>query len=1377
MLGASAVSAAGDPAPPSLPGLIGALDSGTLDEAKRAQLQEIAGAVEQALGMKAIPWRSIDATPLMPQTPTAAAATIRNVVGADEKRHVVVQFAGPVDDTARRALSNAGLELQAPLGNHAFFALARGNRLDQGAIAAVASLQLADRVHADFKLHRALLADTIPEYAITGQMVRPGTTEAVDRVAVYAVFHRDVALADAAALIETHGGVVKDDVYTVHTLVVELPRSEITALANEDSVQWIEPPLPRMGENNESNRVITQVDDVQSAPYNLDGTGINVLVYDGGTALESHGDFGGRLTVRDSSGTADHATHVAGTVGGDGSGSGGTNRGMAPNVTIQSYGFEYDGSGIFLYSNPGDIQADYDEAIYTYGAEISNNSIGSNVEPNGFPCELQGDYGVTSALIDAIVGGSLGDPFRIVWAAGNERQGSFCDVEGYGDYYSLAPPSAAKNHISVGALNSNDDSMTGFSSWGPADDGRLKPDISAPGCQSNDDNGVTSTSSSGGYSIKCGTSMASPTVCGMSALIMQDFKVQYPGQTMFRNSTLKTWLAHTAIDNGNPGPDYQFGYGSVRVQDAIDFMRTGAFVESSVTQGATFTRTVVVDPGDPELKVTLAWDDVPGTPNVSPALVNDLDLRVFAPGGGQHYPWTLDPSNPGDNAVQNQADHLNNIEQVLVSNPAAGTWTIEVYGFDVPQGPQSFSVVGDGAVNSGLFISFPNGLPATAPQNTTVNVDVQIAAVGESIVGTPTLHFRNDGGSYQTTSLTPQGGGLYQATLPASACGQTPEYYFSAQGTVSGVVTQPSTAPTEVFTYLLGSAAVLFADDFETDTGWTAENLGASSGDWQRGVPVDDNGWDHDPESDSDGSGQCLLTQNETGNTDVDDGAVRITSPSFDLSGGGVTISYDYFLRLTNTNGVDQLLVEMSSNGLSGPWTTVAVHDSDGGLTWRSHIISQTDLDTAGVTMTSTMRLRYTTNDGDPQSINESGVDAFRIDAFTCSGPPIEGACCFDDGSCSFGTAGDCSSAGGTYQGDDVTCAAANCEQPGACCFDDGSCTFGFAADCAAGGGTYQGDNVTCAAANCEQPGACCHDDGSCTYGFVADCVAAGGTYQGDNIDCAAADCEQPGGCCFDDGSCTFGFVADCTAAGGTYQGDNVTCAAANCEQPGACCVDDGSCTFGFLADCVASGGTYQGDNVSCASADCEQPGACCLDDGSCTYGFLAECVASGGTYQGDNVSCASANCEQPGACCLDDGSCTYGFVADCVASGGTYQGDNISCASANCEQPGACCLDDGSCTFGFLADCVASGGTYQGDNIDCATANCEQPGACCRDDRSCTFGFVADCVASGGTYQGDNIDCAAADCEQPGACCLDDGSCSFGSVRDCIACGGSYQG
>jgi hypothetical protein len=238
--------------------------------------------------------------------------------------------------------------------------------------------------------------------------------------------------------------------------------------------------------------------------------------------------------------------------------------------------------------------------------------------------------------------------------------------------------------------------MTTFSSWGPADDGRMKPDISAPGCEAGGDNGVTSCSSSGGYSSLCGTSMASPTVCGLAALLLQDFRAQYPGEPDPRNSTLKILFAHTAVDVFNPGPDYQSGYGSVRIQPAVDLLRSGNFLEAEVDQGDMYQLLIVVNPGDPVLKATLAWDDFPGTPNTTGAtvLVNDLDLRVFAPGGGQLFPWTLNPAIPSANAVRTVPDHINNIEQVYLANPEPGVYRVEVVGFNVPQGPQAFSLAG-----------------------------------------------------------------------------------------------------------------------------------------------------------------------------------------------------------------------------------------------------------------------------------------------------------------------------------------------------------------------------------------------------------------------------------------------------------------------------------------------------------------------------------------------------------------------------------------------------------------------------------------------------------------------------------------------------------
>jgi hypothetical protein len=176
----------------------------------------------------------------------------------------------------------------------------------------------------------------------------------------------------------------------------------------------------------------------------------------------------------------------------------------------------------------------------------------------------------------------------------------------------------------------------------------------------------------------------------------------------------------------------------------------------------------------------------------------------------------------------------------------------------------------------------------------------------------------------------------------------------------------------------------MLSDNFETNNGWTAANLGATSGDWERGVPVNDPNWEYDPESDSDGSGQCWLTQNELGNTDVDGGAVQLTSPLLDLSAPGVVIQYDYYLFLSNQNGADRLAVDVSSDGGVAPWTTIVSHTSHGGLSWRTAQIDEATLRSRGVTPTPAMRVRFTANDANPQSIVEGGLDAFKLLRIEC---------------------------------------------------------------------------------------------------------------------------------------------------------------------------------------------------------------------------------------------------------------------------------------------------------------------------------------------------------------------------------------------------------
>lgn len=281
-----------------------------------------------------------------------------------------------------------------------------------------------------------------------------------------------------------------------------------------------------------------------------------------------------------------------------------------------------------------------------------------------------------------------------------------------------------------------------------------------------------------------------------------------------------------------------------------------------------------------------------------------------------------------------------------------------------------------------LVLVLPNGTPEYVAPQTVTPITVNIFDGLETYVAdSATLHYRLDGGTFQTTPLTHIDGSEHQAYLPGGVCTDTPEFYISAEGDGGTTVFSPKNAPVEFYTAIVGSYLEVINDNGETDLGWTSVNLGATTGDWTRGTPVNDPDWDYDPASDGDGSGKCFLTANALGNTDVDGGAVQLVSPILDFSIGGITFEYDYFLRLTS-EGEDFLTLELSSDG--GPWIELARHGTDNGLAWTHVVITQDDLDAAGVTLTDNVQLRFTANDSDPQSIVEAGVDGVRIISFSC---------------------------------------------------------------------------------------------------------------------------------------------------------------------------------------------------------------------------------------------------------------------------------------------------------------------------------------------------------------------------------------------------------
>lgn len=402
--------------------------------------------------------------------------------------------------------------------------------------------------------------------------------------------------------------------------------------------------------------------------------------------------------------TQNHGTHVAGTVAGDNfahllTHDGGD--GMAPGakLVIQDAGFKTDNCGDL----PGigcpvvDLNPIFQQA-YTQGARLHTNSWGDNEN-----AAVQNNYSAASQDVDEFLWNHKDD--LIFFAAGNAGPGTG----------SVGSPSTAKSAVSVGATlrGTSANSMASFSSCGPTKDGRIKPEITVPGSSivsaRNDGNVTTNNCSTITMS---GTSMASPGAAGLTALIRQYYtdgwyptggKVSTNGFTP-SGALLRATLVNSAVNmTGTTAiPANCQGWGRVLLENALFFAgqtrklwisdTAVAFNTGSTNEDRTFTFTVGTGES---FKATLAWTDFPSTPAAAVNINNDLDLIVTGPTGTV---WRGNVFSGGNSTTGGTADRKNTLEQVLLASPAAGTYTVTVRSFNVPNGPQPFALVVTGNV-------------------------------------------------------------------------------------------------------------------------------------------------------------------------------------------------------------------------------------------------------------------------------------------------------------------------------------------------------------------------------------------------------------------------------------------------------------------------------------------------------------------------------------------------------------------------------------------------------------------------------------------------------------------------------------------------------
>jgi hypothetical protein len=318
-----------------------------------------------------------------------------------------------------------------------------------------------------------------------------------------------------------------------------------------------------------------------------------------------------------------------------------------------------------------------------------------------------------------------------------------------------------------------------------------------------------------------------------------------------------------------------------------------------------------------------------------------------------------------------------------------GDWSNYPY---LPSGNILISDINEGFIICRLDLDrlnfvFPNGTPTQIGPAGTETLTFDITETNVTLDPSSVKLYANTGGGFVAINAAPTGTpGRYIATFPPDTCLDTVTYYVEAKTTTNATYTSPGSAPLAFYSALVATGtSVRFDDNFQTNQGWTVTNSTTpllTAGAWERGVPV--NGNRGDPPADWDGSGQCYVTQNVAGDSDVDGGNTTITSPPFDATGGPAYASYAVWLDndFGGSPNLDPVDVEVSSNG-----TTWVLLERFGPASINAWVHS-TKLLNSVITPSAATRIRFRVGDATPASVVEAGVDAVKIEIITCT-PPV----------------------------------------------------------------------------------------------------------------------------------------------------------------------------------------------------------------------------------------------------------------------------------------------------------------------------------------------------------------------------------------------------
>lgn len=433
----------------------------------------------------------------------------------------------------------------------------------------------------------------------------------------------------------------------------------------------------------------------------LSGNGMRVGVWDSGTARLTHQEFGTRVTNRDGGDVDDHGTLVTGTV-------------ISAGIKKNAKGVAYEAEALGHDWSRDRIEVT--EAAAN-GLLLSNHSYG--IKTDRVPDWYFGAYIKVSQDWDNIM---YNAPYYLmVAAAGNARNSFDNESPNFGrtpdGFDLLLGFTTSKNGLVIAGADAHIDgkgqlkkaNVSGYSSFGPTDDGRIKPDLAGDGTLVHSTTADSNTS----YSSFMGTSMAAPGVTG-SLLLLQEYHKELYGSYM-RAATLKGLALHTADDVQDAGPDYKMGWGVINTKKAAETLRNKDFSsllsEETLVQDKTYSITIKAD-GTQPLSASISWTD-PASETVNrgdlnsqiAALTHDLDIRITQD-ENTYWPWKLNP-NKAANKAEKGDNRVDPFERIDIANPN-GEYTITItHKGDLKMGEQDFSLVITGAELTSCTLEAP----------------------------------------------------------------------------------------------------------------------------------------------------------------------------------------------------------------------------------------------------------------------------------------------------------------------------------------------------------------------------------------------------------------------------------------------------------------------------------------------------------------------------------------------------------------------------------------------------------------------------------------------------------------------------------------------